>query len=146
MKAVEGCGLSLLSLSKGLDLDLPVSPSIDKNTNQSLLYFMKYKYVFMKAVEGCGLSLLSLSKGLDLDLPVSPPFFDKNTNPVLCDNEVESRKGCPLTNLVGGKDEEPDGDCAYVAFKKFISFSEFLGLPMEWFEKEVDSLLRSHLL
>ena len=89
--------------------------------------------------------LFCLSKGLDLDLPVSPLFFDKNTNPVLCD-EVESRKGCPLTNLVGGKDEEPDGDCAYVAFKKFISFSEFLGLPMEWFEKEVDSLLRSHLL
>ena len=26
-------------------------------------------------------------------------------------------------------------------YKKFVSFSEFLGLPVEGFEKEVDSLL-----
>lgn len=37
---------------------------------------------------------------------------------------------------------ESDRNCADLAFKKFISFNEYLGLHVERFEKEVDSLLR----
>lgn len=37
---------------------------------------------------------------------------------------------------------ESDRNCADLAFKKVISFNEYLGLPVEGFEKEVDSLLR----
>lgn len=70
------------------------------------------------------------------------PFVDKNTNPVSCNEEFESRKARTMTNFVGRKDEESDGNCANEAFKKLVSIHEFLGLFVEGFEKEVDSLLR----
>lgn len=37
---------------------------------------------------------------------------------------------------------ESDGNCTNLTSKKFISFNEYLGLPMEGFEKEADSQLR----
>ena len=42
---------------------------------------------------------------------------------------------------VGGKDVESEENFLD-SYKNFVSFSEYLGLPLEGFEKEVDSLLR----
>ena len=42
---------------------------------------------------------------------------------------------------VGGKDVESKENFVD-SYKNFVSFSEYLGLPMEGFDKEVDSLLR----
>ena len=43
-----------------------------------------------------------------------------------------------MSILVREMDVESDGNCADVAFEKFISFIKFLRLPVERFEKEVD--------
>ena len=81
-------------------------------------------------VEGCGPSLLSLNKGLELDLPVILSSVDKNVDPVSCDDEVDSRKGCSKTDWWVGRMWSQMGIAPNLTSKKFISFNEYLGLPV----------------
>ncbi|RVW74698.1 hypothetical protein CK203_047924 [Vitis vinifera] len=89
---------------------------------------------------GLGLSFAFVLGGRYLTLfPSSSPKTE-----VLHWQGILSNGGSRLRSFsedVGGKDVESEENFLD-SYKNFVSFSEYLGLPLEGFEKEVDSLLR----